>query len=598
MNILDVSKLGNRWKGTFSSTASYNKGDVVRVGDKTQVFTDSAGTKIDFAVGQVQFTQKGQVAANQTDFPVGRSGQEFHSVSDGSGGFKSEFRHDKERNGTRVVSLTQDAPSRNVGCIYVGGYSPTFTMTDGTLRGYGEMHNGALGKGAVSQNRKDPVTIPLPFGKRVKKHWTPGYRHLFVLDEDNVLYGSGYQWSGQGTGTTATVYGFLRPISHDSGDDIQEEITTIVGGYDYQGYNSFMALGVSGKVYAWGTQRGSVYPFGLPLTSDYERPTLIPWTADRPIKRVFNYAGYYPRSFLIDFDGKMYCAGQNSRNLLGTNTTAYDPSNPTTGHQLFDPWGAENAKVKWVMNHSSDGHWAAGTQYYCHTAITLEDGRCYVVGNGNNQVGWQPNGGWTYGWNLNANYPFHTGVEKLMTKNGGYASAVALMKDGTIEHNGASYASATNTATGTNHWQKFNQAATAGYNGPDLNNVVDLQGLGARYGEKWAVRQADGKMFVWGINGQGGCGTGNTSTPQNGGTTNGAAGISSTGQNTGHHTYALLPANIVDFRMYGYATDATDYANIVALDDTGQAWSWGYGAQTTNQDDDNEDNRTPRKLRF
>jgi hypothetical protein len=189
-------------------------------------------------------------------------------------------------------------------------------------------------------------------------------------------------------------------------------------------------------------------------------------------------------------------------------------------------------------------------------------------------------------------------VEKLMTKNGGYASAVALMKDGTIEHNGASYASATNTATGTNHWQKFNQAATAGYNGPDLNNVVDLQGLGARYGEKWAVRQADGKMFVWGINGQGGCGTGNTSTPQNGGTTNGAAGISSTGQNTGHHTYALLPANIVDFRMYGYATDATDYANIVALDDTGQAWSWGYGAQTTNQDDDNEDNRTPRKLRF
>lgn len=591
MNILDVSKLGNRWKGHFDTTASYKKGDVVRVGDKTQVFTDDTGTKTDFAVGQIQFTEKGQIAANQTSFPVGRDGQEFMSRGDGSGGFISEFRHNNERNGTRVVSL-QDHTSARDNCEYVNNYVPTYRMTDGSLRAFGNVSQNAAGTQDVnSQNRKDSLTIPLPHGVKAKKHWV-GLAHIFVLGEDNILYGGGFQWSGQFSGSTATVAQQIRQISHREGDAIQEEIKEMaLSGYNWNGYQCFMALGVSGKVYVWGRQ--AFNSFGIASASSQGTPQLIPWTADRPIKKCYIHAGYYSTSYLIDTEDVLLTAGANSRNLHPFETKAYVPGDNTTGHQVFNPWGSDSVKIAHIACHDSDGHWASGTQYYTHIAVTLEDGRCYVIGNGNNQLGWNalPNG-WSYGWRINPNLPFHTNVKKLMTKNGGYASAVALMKDGTIQHNGYSPGSATNANTAANYWQEHN-SNTTGYLGPDLNNVQDLQGLGSRYGETWAVRQADGKMYIWGRGNGGTYGTGTAEGTQNGGTTSGT--VNGT---TGAHTYALCPANITDFVLHGYCYDATGYGYISALDDKGQAWGWGYGGNTTAQDDDNEDQRTPNRIRF
>ena len=105
---IDVSNLGYRWKGTYNPASTYVKGDVVKVGDETHVFTDNNNTKQKFAVGQRQLTEKGSVAVDNTISPVGAKGTELRSKATTIGGtatFTPEFRHSRDRNGTKVKEL-------------------------------------------------------------------------------------------------------------------------------------------------------------------------------------------------------------------------------------------------------------------------------------------------------------------------------------------------------------------------------------------------------------------------------------------------------------------------------------------------------------
>lgn len=570
MNKLDVTKIGYRWKGVYDENTTYAKGDVVRVGSDTMVFTDDNGTKETFSVGQNEL-KKGQVAINSSSNPIGYDGMELHSRTDGSG-FSSEFRHGKERNGQRAVSLIKN---NNSGCLYVAGYHMGAIMTDGTARLWGDRAASAIGKGtyAVNDRTPNPAALPKEAG-RIKRGWC-FYRQTFLLDENNRLWSSGWKFAGDGNTGESTVF---KPISHEPGMNIQEEIVEISGGYDYYGFTAYMALGVSGTVYAWGQQRQ--WHFGLKTNnSDQTTPQIVPISLEHPMKKVFCHNAQYSSSHLISREGKLFTAGQGARNLQPTDTGAF-------GHTMVDPWGSENAKVKWVQLHESNRHWETGSQYDHHTAVTLEDGRCYLIGNGLGQVGYGSGpGGWSYGWTIQPEYPFHTGVEKLLAKNGGYGTAVALMQDGTVEYRGYSIASPNGSNTST--WLPFN-SNTAGYVGPDITNAVDLQGLGGEYGACFAVRTSDGKMICWGKGANGWPGQGDYSNVN---------GTTSRANNTGMD-WVKCPANFVDFSIHGYCTADTGNGAIHALDDQGRTWVWGWGSYAMTQDDDNESMAVPKQVTY
>lgn len=576
MNELDVSKIGYRWKGVYAEGNTYAKGDVVRVGTKTQVFTDDNGTKIDFAVGQNQFTTKNQVALDSNDtYPTGYSGMSLKSSS----GNKPEFKHGNERDGGRAVKL---AKTRTGDVEYVSAYHLGAIMTDGSLRLWGDMTDSTIGTGTNDHNRMLPskATFPPQFKYPCKNAWF-SYGHVFAVDSNNVLYmtGRSYGFGGDNQSTTLAETSIFRQVSHDDQDEIQEEIVDISSAYGWYGYNPALLLGASGKVYSIGASRH--YAFGHTDNNNHRSPRLIPFTADHPMSKIFMHPQNYQTSTLIDTEGKMWTAGYSTRNFLEYSTEAL-------GHQKYDPWGDDNVRVAHVCKHESDGHWASGTQYYFHGAITLEDGRCYVVGNGNNQIGFgtaSTDAGWAYGWDIVPNKPFHTGVKKLLSKNGGYGCAIALMQDGTVEHRGYSIQSP--TGGHTTEWTPFN-SNTSGYLGPDIVNAVDLQGLGARYGSCFAVRTSDGKMINWGYWQAGGNGVGAYA---------GVHGATANTNGTGMD-WVRCPENIVDFSMHGYCYDATGNGAVHALDDKGQTWVWGWGSRAMTQDDDDENIAVPIRVKY
>lgn len=576
MNI-DASKVGYRWKGVYDENSSYSKGDVVRVGTKAQVFTDDNGSKEDFALGQDQFDTKNQVLLDQSQPTQGFDGMNLHSKSTGVGTYGAEFRHGRERNGGRAVALMKYESSDS---DYVAAYHMGAIMSDGSLRVWGERQDSAYGFGTYDVNNMFPTkaTFPTDFQYPVKKAWCY-YRHTFVLDSNNVLWGTGNSWPGYSTGTGTQESITFRPISHQSGQAIQEEIVSMDGSYGYYGRIAFMALGASGKVYAWGSQAN--YRFGLGNNSDWRAPQLIPFTVDHPMRSVHCHNQNYSTASMIDTEGKLWTAGHSSRNMLDYTTDATQPN-----FAKFDPWGDDNAKVRHIGKHESDGHWASGTQYYFTGAITLEDGRAYIFGNGLGQVGYGsgPNG-WSYGWDIDPRYPFHTGVQKMTATNGGYANAVAWMQDGTLEHRG--YSNSSPTGSNTTVWNPY-ESTVSGYLGPDITNVADLRVIGSRYGSSQAVRTSDGKMICLGRGSAGFSGTGGY---QN------IYGTIGQGNNTGID-WVKCPKNIIDFSLHGYVQDDTGNGAIHALADDGTTWSWGWGSYGLQQDDDNENMGVPRRTIF
>lgn len=576
MNI-DVSKIGYRWKGEYDANSTYSKGDVVRVGTKAQVFIDDNGSKEDFAYGQDQLTAKNQVLLDQSTPTQGFDGMNLHSKSTGVGTYGAEFRHGRERNGGRAVALMKTESSDS---DYVHPYHMGAIMSDGSLRVWGERQDSAFGFGTYDVNNMLPTkaTFPTDFQYPVKKAWAY-YRHTFVLDSNNVLWGTGGYYPGWATGTGTQESITFRPISHQSGQAIQEQIVQIDGSYGYYGRIAFMALGVSGKVYAWGSQ--SNYRFGLGNNSDWRAPQLIPFTVDHPMRSVHCHNQNYSTASMIDTEGKLWTAGYSSRNMLDYTTDANQPN-----FVKFDPWGDDNAKVRHIGKHESDGHWVSGTQYYFTGAITLEDGRAYIFGNGLGQVGYGtgPNG-WSYGWDIDPRYPFHTGVRKMTATNGGYGQAVALMQDGTVEHRG--YSNSSPTGSNTSDWNPY-ASTVSGYLGPDITNAIDLRNMGGQYGSSQAILTSDGKMICLGRGSSGFSGTGSYSN------TNGTSGLSN---NTGID-WVKCPAFIVDFSFHGYTSADTGNGAIHALADDGTTWTWGWGSNALQQDDDNENMGVPRRTIF
>jgi len=552
---IDVSKLGYRWKGTYNSASTYAKGDVVKVGDETHVFTDSTN-KRKFAVGQTQLTEKGSVAVDNTISPVGARGNELRSKATTIGGtatFTPEFRHSRDRNGTKVKELAHMMSEHP----RYAAWQHVAVMTDGTARAWGYNAYGVSGmqSGPTATTNypflASATALPLPRNTFIKKAWT-SYLNTFLLDTDNVLWSAGHYYNGSATHGAATFQSTkFTPISRysDIGDD---EIVEIKGGYSANAYDNggvnYLARGASGKVYAWGANQDGL--LGFDNNTAVLTPTLIPFTADHPMKYISICNSNEAVSYMIDYDGKLWASGSANRNFTGRDRYTF---------AKFDPWGSENVRVKqaWAHNNRTNGSY---TTQKPTDAVLLEDGRLYIQGSQQgvyqywNQATPRADG-WVFNDRFDPSLPVLEDVDFYQGAAGSYTNFLAIKKDKTVVTTGHSPLNSSNTSQITTFETllDFNNVAVA--------NAVDIVSVGGRYGSCYAIRTSGGLVYVIGYSSKGQKGTGHT--------------------DQGASPSIVIPAKLppVDqLVMTGYAHDATTDTCLIAHCTNGETYHWGYNS--------------------
>lgn len=551
---IDVSNLGYRWKGTYNPASTYVKGDVVKVGDETHVFTDNNNTKQKFAVGQRQLTEKGSVAVDNTISPVGAKGTELRSKATTIGGtatFTPEFRHSRDRNGTKVKELAHMMSEHP----RYGAWQHVAVMTDGSARAWGYNSYGALGQrsGPTATSNypfwRSSTELPLPHGTVVKRAWT-SYLNTFLLDTNNVLWSSGYYYSQPDNMSNGSASERFFPISSltDIGDD---EIVEVKGGYSANTYNaqasSFLIRTASGKVYGWGGNYADCLGLG---TGTITTPTLIPFTAYTPIKYMSINNGPEATTYLIDIEGKLWTSGADLRNFHNTNSSV---------HRKYDPWASENVKVKQAWSHNNQTN-STYTSNVNTDMVLLEDGRLFLQGNQQGVyqywrgAGYRANG-WYFNPRFDPNIPLIEDVDFYQGAAGSYTNFLAIKKDKTVVTLGHSPLNSSGTSQNTTFETllDFNNVAVA--------NAEDIISVGGRYGSCYAIRTSDGNLYVIGYSSKG------------------QKGIGTTDQ--GATPAIVVPAKLppVDqVVMTGYAHEGTTDTCLIAHCTNGETYHWGYNA--------------------
>ena len=150
-------------------------------------------------------------------------------------------------------------------------------MTDGTMRFIGQHRYGHGGTGNRNLSRGLATVVPFPKGTYIVKAWK-AVNHSFAVDSTGKLWGTGNGNAGNGVNAVCETMTEISTTS-DIGDD---KIVDFESQYDYYGYYQFFAIGESGKLYAWGSNRhGSL---GLGDTTGRYSPTLVPLPYDEGVK--------------------------------------------------------------------------------------------------------------------------------------------------------------------------------------------------------------------------------------------------------------------------------------------------------------------------
>lgn len=549
--MIDIKKLGHRWKGAYNSNTTYEEGDVVRQGDDVKK-VNADGTLSDFAQGQQNIGAKGQILTDTTEPVQGKTSQVLHSASDGSN-FKPQWRFTDERNGTKAVSLT-DSRSKGHMKYYAGSDVVGAVMTDGTLRVIGNKRYGMGGVGDVNVSRGLAWVVPFPKGTYIVKAFNAPASHLFAIDSEGQLWGTGYDVSGNGTNSVCNM---MTNISQ--GSDMEgETIVDFEAQNDWNGYRSCFAIAASGKVYAWG--RNQFGQLGLGVSTDpVNTPTLVPMPDGIRINKVFTGGGYYTPTMMTDQNYDMWGCGYGL-SYMGSNYT----SNTFIKNTKFN-------NVGHMTFHESAGHWSGAGSYYRSSSITTRDGKLYIAElNVSGQVHWGSLGGGTDPDEPSPNDVWLTGVKYAAVKNGGYDQVVALMNDGTIKGRGYSPLSGTNTNTQV--WTTW----------PTITDAVEMWGVGARHGQHVDILTQRGTIFSVGYSNGDGAGT-----QQQAGVTQAST-----------LREVLHPYAFVDVTKAGYQYDGNNIHNTVALDEYGDVYIWGTGNLERGAGNDAEDMYVPTQIKF
>jgi alpha-tubulin suppressor-like RCC1 family protein len=408
--------------------------------------------------------------------------------------------------------------------------------------------------------RTFPARVAFPPGAPRIVSVTCLWDATYFIDADGGLWHAG---SSNGWGSDNPVPKRINGVGQLPADAV---VKLMITGHDWYGYRMFACLDALGRVYVWGNnQQGSL---GLGHTSVVTTPTLVPFTADTPIKAVFLSGGTYAASYLIDTTGKLWVAGES--NSCGFGSDQYT-------HRLWMPWGSEK-RVKKVFCSESDAHWVAGSQYYRSYGVILEDGSLYRWGHDEGQT----SGIWGTGYTGSiftghALFPYKVldGVVDAYAISGGYGRTLALMQDGTVRH------------TGNNNYHigaGTDRTTWATIGGDFLTQVTKLRMYGSSYGSSAMALRADGKAVGWGMGGAGQCG-------------NGYADSSNKPER-----FVLIDRPIVDFSRSGTmgCGEGGEYHNGAYhfLTADGQVMSTGHGQFGQTGDDDSDHRFAPSPILF
>lgn len=149
MNQLDIKKIGFRWKGVYSSSVAYERGDVVLKQDGIAYVNTSESSIPDwsiFAKGQFNYPSSvGSLIAYGFDPSVksltGLTGQDLRVSTNGQ---SLEFTFSNERRSSGISSLAETQLGQ--GSEAGGGWSHmAAVMTDGSVMAWGRNDKGQLG---------------------------------------------------------------------------------------------------------------------------------------------------------------------------------------------------------------------------------------------------------------------------------------------------------------------------------------------------------------------------------------------------------------------------------------------------------------------
>jgi alpha-tubulin suppressor-like RCC1 family protein len=550
---LDISALGYRWCGIYSPYLSYRDGDVVFKDGGVWVIRH--GQPQPFALGQQDAVLKGHLLTGGVS--VGGIG---NMVLHSNGADGVEFRFMADRNGTIATALMNT--DRAAADYHSSNYFMAAIMNDGSVRAWGRALVGQQGTGNTGDiGRTFPARVAFPPGTPRIASVTCLWDATYFIDADGGLWHAG---SSNGWGSDNPVPKRLNGVGQLPANAVVKQMLT---GHDWYGYRMFACLDAQGRVYVWGNnQQGSL---GLGHTSVVTTLTLVPFTADTPIKAVFLSGGTYAASYLIDTTGKLWVAGES--NSCGFGSDQYT-------HRLWMPWGTEK-RVKKVFCSESDAHWVVGSQYYRSYGILLEDGALYRWGHDEGQT----SGIWGTGYTGSiftghALFPYKVldGVADAYAISGGYGRTLALMQDGTVRHTGYDGYNLGGGSGNRTQW------ATIG--GDFLTQVTKLRMYGSSYGSSAMALRADGKAVGWGMGGAGQCGN----------------GYADSGNSP--NRFVLIDRPIVDFSRSGTmgCGEGGEYHNGAYhfLTADGQVMSTGHGQFGQTGDDDSDHRFAPSPILF
>lgn len=533
---IDITKLGYRWVGQYSSTATYKENDIVYK-DSGAYKVNADGTLTEFALGQSDVATKGHLLTGGASIG-GVNSQILHSKLNSG----IEFRHTDERNGTYVKRLMNDGlHSSHRGSSYgTGYYTPMAIMSDGTVRVWGQRNtDGRAGVGISANNINTYRPMQVCFPKGVVIEQVYGNVNCRVaVDSTGQSWGWGHY---DGHGTSAVSNNFIPKKHSDTLPELaSEKIVDVITSYLWYGVGHTLLLTESGKVYGYGYN--GYGQLGDGTTTNVFAIKRIGAELGKII-RMFSQGSTYGWTILQTENKDIYTAGNHGSYGLNPQGTEFQKVTLLNG---------VGSPVKDIISNLHDFH-GAGTSYYGSLVTIHENGNAYVFSNGfYSSNGWGTQG--YNGMNIVVADPFDTNVKELITMNGGYPNALSLRNDGTIWHRGLDYGTSP-TGGATTTWNQFTD-----YNSNAITNVTKIFMIGGHYTHHMSALTQDGLLYCWGNTQQGGDGIGvaNTNNP-------------STGLRP-----VKIPEKIIDYAVYGYGSSGTGYFSVFALSESNTLYAFGY----------------------
>ena len=187
--------------------------------------------------------------------------------------------------------------------IYCGGYHTFILKNDGTLWGCGDNSKGQLGLGDIT--KKTTFTQITTNTDNIKEIYCGGY-HTFILENDGVLWGCGWNSYGQlGLGDTNDRTTFTQVTTNT--DDIKSIY-----------HDSHYTLILKNDGTLWSTGHNGFGELGLGDTTNRYTFTQVTTNTDN-IKEI--YCGNF-YNFILKNDDTLWCCGKNDYGQLGLGDTS------------------------------------------------------------------------------------------------------------------------------------------------------------------------------------------------------------------------------------------------------------------------------------